>query len=92
MFITKVKFVSEKGIAWTKFFRSLDSDDASTSAGGVVVNGTYNRNTLEDIVKKASSQDQEVQLSAVQQVGHFRNLLSSFVEVKSLVGIISTRS
>ncbi|VDO27728.1 unnamed protein product [Onchocerca flexuosa] len=54
--------------------RSLDSDDASTSAGGVVVNGTYNRNTLEDIVKKASSQDQEVQLSAVQQA---RKLLSS---------------
>ncbi|VDK78672.1 unnamed protein product [Litomosoides sigmodontis] len=53
---------------------SLDSDDASTSAGGVVVNGTYNRNTLEDIVKKASSQDQEVQLSAVQQA---RKLLSS---------------
>lgn len=68
----QVYFTESNGMS--QFYRSLDSDDASTSAGGIIVNGTYNRNTLEDIVKRASSQDQEVQLSAVQQVSHFKDL------------------
>ncbi|KHN73995.1 Importin subunit alpha-3 [Toxocara canis] len=52
---------------------SLESDDASTSAGGAVVN-LVDRHSLEDIVKKASSEDPDVQMAAVQQA---RKLLSS---------------
>ncbi|MFH4980660.1 hypothetical protein AB6A40_007369 [Gnathostoma spinigerum] len=53
--------------------KSLDSDDASTSVGNTVPVG-FNHQSLEDIVKKAGSNDPDVQMAAVQQA---RKLLSS---------------
>lgn len=47
-------------------YRSLDSDDASTSADKE--EHVYTEEMLQELVEKAGSQDQEVQLIAVQQV------------------------
>lgn len=53
-------------------FRVLESDDASTSAGGTsIINGGYTQDMLEMIVTRAKSEDKDVQLAAVQQVGEF---------------------
>ena len=53
-------------------FRVLESDDASTSAGGTsMINGGYTQDMLEMIVTRAKSEDKDVQLAAVQQVDEF---------------------
>ncbi|VDM32306.1 unnamed protein product, partial [Toxocara canis] len=47
--------------------RSLQSDDASASAGDAAVN-LIDRHSLEDIVKNACSEDPDVQMAAAQWV------------------------